>query len=136
MDRIILQAHRRIGWRRPLLRCHVVGKSAIRGSMDDEFEQPWKRHSSNSNTSRFSTIIVFKKRRTQLKLGTDSVSLFDPIFKLDSAKGNSSSNMNEVPTGHATTSPTDQPTSCTVNLVACFVDQGSGWSNWWQFSAS
>ena len=120
---------------------HMVGKSAIRGSVDDQSEQPGKRHSSNSIKADFPRSLVgfffFDKiRRTQLKLDNNSAPLFDPIFKSDSVKGNSSSNINEVPTGHATTGPTDQDTSCTVNLVACFVDQGSSWSNWWQFSAS
>ena len=79
---------------------HMVGKSAIRGSMDDQFEQSGKCHSSNSITSRFSTIIgcsFLKIRRTQLKLDTNSMSLFDPIFKPDSAQGNSSSNIMKFP---------------------------------------
>ena len=40
MERRVLQALRRIGRRRPLIRGYVLGNSAVRESMDDELEQP------------------------------------------------------------------------------------------------
>ena len=124
MDRRILQAIRRIGMRRPLL---------AHGGKERDTRKRWRSVWTVRETPQLQFnqepifhnhwLLFFEKlTRTQLKLDTNAVSLFDPIFKSDSAQGNSSSNINEVPTGHATTGPTDQHTSCTRNLVACLVD--------------
>ena len=94
-DRRILQVLGRTGRRRPLIRCHMVGESAIRKSMNDEFEKSRKQWGSNSITSRLSTSIgkiSSNEKRKHLKLDTNSLP-FDPILKSDSAKAQGSSNI-------------------------------------------
>ena len=107
---------------------HMVGKSAIRESVGDQ----------SAPGADFSTIIgcfLFKKKNA-VEVGHHYSVILRPDLQIRQRQGQQFQQHHEVPTGHAATGPTGQYTSCTENLVACLVDQGSGWINWWQFSAS
>ena len=115
----------------------MVGKIAIRESTDDKFEQPRKHHSSNSITHRLPDKHrknFMKRKRKPLKLNTKSASIIRPYLQIRLRQGQL--RRDERPTGHATTSTTDQHTSGTGKPVACPVGQGSGWIDWWQSSNS
>ena len=128
MGQIILQAFRRIDTRRPLTRCHMVGKSAIRESMDDELVP--RKHCSSNSCKHWQFFVKMKKKAVEA--GHQFAPIIRPDIQNPSArKGNSSSNIKNFPQ----VTP-QQVQSISIQQARRIQLRASSWINWWQSSNS